>query len=106
MGFHALHCLLRRAFSLTKPVFLTLGKEAGTDAGSKAGQDAGKKAGKQAGEAAGKEAGLKAAADALGIPLDELLAKKSISLFLLSIDFAFLPMGPSSLARQMIPFVY
>lgn len=54
------------------------GKEAGTDAGSKAGQDAGKKAGQAAGEEAGKEAGLKAAADALGIPLAELLAKKSM----------------------------
>ena len=59
-----------------------IGKEAGTDAGSKAGQDAGKKAGQQAGEEAGKEAGLKAAADALGIPLDELMARKSMSLFI------------------------
>lgn len=53
------------------------GKEAGTDAGQKAGQDAGKKAGEAAGEEAGKAAGLKAAADALGIPLADLLARKS-----------------------------
>ena len=56
---------------------LIAGKEAGVDAGQKAGQDAGKKAGEQAGEEAGKKAGLAAAADALGMPLSELLAMKS-----------------------------
>ena len=63
---------------VTKDAFSCFtGKEAGTDAGQKAGQDAGKKAGEAAGEEAGKAAGLKAAADALGIPLADLMARKS-----------------------------
>ena len=56
--------------------FDILGNDAGIDAGQKAGQDAGKQAGKKAGEEAGKAAGLQAAADALGLPLDEFMAMK------------------------------